>query len=539
MKKGRFLVRWAGIVAVLMAFSMYAIEAVGVVETPAAGDEPRADILVIDSLQAFGELEEAPVTFLHDQHTKALAEAGDSDCKTCHKSDKDQLSPKFKRLEDADAGTVKEIYHSGCIGCHQEMADKGQESGPTEASCRSCHSKETAASSWKPIRMDKSLHWRHVDSKAIPKGEDDRTCQACHHVYDEQAEKTVYAKGKEEMCAACHGEEPKKDVKSFRQAAHAQCVNCHVDVAAAKVDSGPVTCAGCHAEAEQAKIKVVQDVPRLKREQPDVVLLTVSDEAALAKDKKGYMSPVAFNHKAHEEFNDTCRACHHTKIESCATECHTLAGSEKGGYVTLEQAMHSVSAQSSCIGCHNERKTAKECAGCHNLMPQSRVSEKTCASCHDDTLQLQNAEALKKLSKEERTAMAAVSVESRETAGTYDMNEIPEKVVIADLVDKYEPAEFPHRKIVDTMFKKVGESEMAAAFHSEKGTFCQGCHHNSPASKTPPRCASCHAKPFTGKDHRPGLKAAFHQQCIGCHQAMELEKPAATACADCHKERKK
>jgi mono/diheme cytochrome c family protein len=33
--------------------------------------------------------------------------------------------------------------------------------------------------------------------------------------------------------------------------------------------------------------------------------------------------------------------------------------------------------------------------------------------------------------------------------------------------------------------------------------------------------------------------AAFHQQCIGCHQSMGLEKPAATACADCHKERKK
>ena len=35
----------------------------------------------------------------------------------------------------------------------------------------------------------------------------------------------------------------------------------------------------------------------------------------------------------------------------------------------------------------------------------------------------------------------------------------------------------------------------------------------------------------------PGLKAAYHQQCMGCHREMGLEKPAATECAACHQEK--
>ena len=29
---------------------------------------------------------------------------------------------------------------------------------------------------------------------------------------------------------------------------------------------------------------------------------------------------------------------------------------------------------------------------------------------------------------------------------------------------------------------------------------------------------------------KPDLKTAYHQQCIGCHTEMGIEKPAATAC---------
>ena len=49
--------------------------------------QKRADIIRIDSMQAFGKLERPPVTFLHQKHTEALA-AQNKDCSTCHMVDK-------------------------------------------------------------------------------------------------------------------------------------------------------------------------------------------------------------------------------------------------------------------------------------------------------------------------------------------------------------------------------------------------------------------------------------------------------------------
>ncbi len=113
-------------------------------------------------------------------------------------------------------------------------------------------------------------------------------------------------------------------------------------------------------------------------------------------------------------------------------------------------------------------------------------------------------------------------------------------MTIGVLSDKYEPSKLPHRKIINTLMAAIGDDKLAATFHTDKATVCAGCHHNSPVSKTPPKCASCHGKPFDpAKGDRPGLKAAYHQQCMGCHNRMKLEKPADTACAECHKERAK
>jgi hypothetical protein len=63
---------------------------------------------------------------------------------------------------------------------------------------------------------------------------------------------------------------------------------------------------------------------------------------------------------------------------------------------------------------------------------------------------------------------------------------------------------------------------------------------------------SCHAASGPGPDGRPGLKAALHGQCMGCHQAMGIEGklskdapagtkpvPMNTDCAGCHKQAKK
>ena len=115
-------------------------------------------------------------------------------------------------------------------------------------------------------------------------------------------------------------------------------------------------------------------------------------------------------------------------------------------------------------------------------------------------------------------------------------NKIPEKVIIKNLSDKYEPVELPHRKIIKTLLDGIKDNKLAGYFHTDKGTLCQGCHHNSPVSKKPPRCASCHAKmAFKDKElFRPGIEAAYHRQCMQCHDAMGIAKPDSRDCTACH-----
>ena len=133
--------------------------------------------------------------------------------------------------------------------------------------------------------------------------------------------------------------------------------------------------------------------------------------------------------------------------------------------------------------------------------------------------------------------MAAEALEAREAVTvTYDDQEIPETVAINALMDQYEAVKLPHRKIVNTLFNNIKNNKLANYFHHEKGTMCQGCHHNSPASKNPPKCAACHNKSSNESELlRPGLKVAYHQQCMGCHDRMGIEKPESTSCTECHK----
>jgi hypothetical protein len=126
--------------------------------------------------------------------------------------------------------------------------------------------------------------------------------------------------------------------------------------------------------------------------------------------------------------------------------------------------------------------------------------------------------------------------------GTYPAEEIPDKVTISRLVDTYEAVNLPHRKIVLSIFEKMDRSKQAGQlppyFHDDQATVCQGCHHNSPASVKPPNCITCHGAPFDQASlMKPGIIGAYHQQCMGCHEVMEIKKPKE--CVDCHKERKK
>jgi len=485
----------------------------------------RADVIIIDAMSAFGRLEKPPVEFLHDAHTRALAKTN-QDCTACHVTDNDRISLKFKRIKDTDRTAVMNIYHKECISCHGEMRLARQKTGPVE--CVGCHTEKARfLSARQPMGFDKSLHFRHSEAQ-------DKKCAQCHHAYDERTKKLFYAKDKEETCRYCHKSETKENLISMRLASHLACIDCHRKTQAQNPNTGPLECTGCHDLTAQRKIKKIASVPRLQGRQPDSVLLKRAQKNSPADNESlNRMHFVPFDHKAHETYTDTCRGCHHETLKAC-NECHTLAGTKQGKGVNLEKAMHQVDTGRSCRGCHLLQQNEKNCAGCHVFMSAGLENkESSCSPCHMQPV-LENGPAS---APEQEKALAAQMLHSRTpVTGTYDQEDIPDAIVLKSLSNQYEGVDFPHRRIVNALAGSIKESKLAAYFHTRQGTMCQGCHHNSPVSKKPPGCASCHAKPFDAENPlKPGLVGAYHLQCMGCHKEMGIEKPAG--CTDCHKEK--
>lgn len=576
MKGEKTLLRWGGALFLFALLLAVGMEARGVVDEDQDKDvSARADILTIEDAAEFKDLELPPVTFLHDKHTEAL-KGKDKICATCHKENKDsgRLSLKFMRLENESAEQLKKTYHDGCIGCHDEYRASDVKTGPATGECRSCHAEEpTVVSNRQPMGFDKVLHFRHASAEEVKDlpaepGKEPENCGRCHHEYDVKAKKLVPDSENEGTCRYCHESEPylleeTEDVmvQTMRTASHTQCVDCHRDLRIEKAEeTGPETCAGCHGIVGQEKIKkndaealqkLGGELPRLKRGQPDAALVAAFPAEAKVKpmDKGGpvAMPAVAFDHKAHEMNNDTCRVCHHEDMQSCVA-CHDIQGKKEGDFVQLSEAMHQTQSEMSCIGCHQKRQADPTCAGCHGQMAADvKVAQAECASCHQATLP--EGVELRMLSKDQRTALAQKMIGERNTeAKLYPVDDIPEEVTVQSMVDEYKGAKFPHRRIVLYLAKEMKDDKLAGYFHSAEGTLCQGCHHQSPASKRPPRCVNCHGKPFEEeRAGRPGLKAAYHGQCMGCHADMGIEGkaitkdkpvPANTDCKGCHEAKK-
>ena len=117
----------------------------------------------------------------------------------------------------------------------------------------------------------------------------------------------------------------------------------------------------------------------------------------------------------------------------------------------------------------------------------------------------------------------------------------PETIEIDALAKYYEPVEFDHEL-------HVGVAEdCSVCHHHTTGTgttdlYCAKCHSNYEEMEMV-SCADCHsAEPFSAEEiHRQsqkdlfhvdmnGLKGAYHQNCLGCHQEMD----GPTGCQDCH-----
>ncbi len=457
--------------------------------------EVSAGTLVIRMPSKLGKMRRPPVEFDHDLHTAKVK----GDCKTCHLMDRTgTLIPKFGRATDGQsADKLMTHYHDRCIGCHRRQ-DKGARG------CGECHAKRPRTrSNWVAIRMDYSLHGRH--SLAYQK-----RCAQCHHVFDKNKQKLVYEKGAEEACSACHTARPKGRRPSLREASHRACVSCHLQRKTAKHSTGPLDCAGCHTSGRQAKFVKLASPPRLMQGQTDQVWV----KAAGGKARR-----VPFDHKGHEGTTSSCSSCHHRSLAACDS-CHSLRGKKEGGGITLEQAYHKPSSVHSCVGCHRQATGKKDCAGCHGAM-KAEKNPRTCAVCH------RGPKPGAPLSKPVFTKAVAAPLPPTS-------KDFPELVTIKLLAKQFQPAQLPHARIVRKLHELAGKSSLATRFHGGVQALCSGCHHNgtrTPGAR-PASCDACHSPRGHATRDKPGLKVAYHRQCMGCHQKMGLAH--LNTCTSCH-----
>jgi hypothetical protein len=394
-----------------------------------------------------------------------------------------------------------DAYHGVCIDCHTRREASSQKTGPV--TCGECHVKRAPAVSERAaMNWDYSLHARHVQAAADK-------CETCHHVYDEAAKQLRYEKGKEESCRSCHGAEDVERKLSLENASHRSCISCHLQHAAAGEKAGPTECVGCHDLEHQAAFLKLEEIPRLMRGQPDAVW--VHDAAAK-------FPAVGFDHRGHEQNSRFCSSCHHQTLAACST-CHTLSGVAEGGGVTLAQSYHRESSPYSCVGCHRVSSEQRQCAGCHQVL-STVPAERSCVVCHSGPSTEEGV--LAALPEQTKPRLAALPAWS---------DDFPETVEINSLAADYEGSKLPHAKIVTKLDEEVRASPLAVRFHGDPATLCAGCHHHSPVGSRPPACRSCHSATADPTSDQPGLKVAYHRQCLGCHIRMGIPKQG---CTDCH-----
>ncbi len=130
----------------------------------------------------------------------------------------------------------------------------------------------------------------------------------------------------------------------------------------------------------------------------------------------------------------------------------------------------------------------------------------TCTSCHTCEVPTPENPCLRPCVRDARMSMWA---------------EIPLRLpadilILDDLEDLYESVRFDHKVHADM---------------AEMSNGCVTCHHFTPPGTEHAACRSCHATSPACPDIRmPGLKGAYHRQCLTCHR----EWSGSTACQACH-----
>jgi hypothetical protein len=160
-------------------------------------------------------------------------------------------------------------------------------------------------------------------------------------------------------------------------------------------------------------------------------------------------------------------------------------------------------------------------------MEQGTLSDHACTLCHAGPSPAEVMEVADQV-----TSLDPFRPQPEDSRLSFTEEELPETVTIGLLSEKYEPAVFPHRQVAYKLREHISQSKLATYFHGHEDVLCQGCHHHSPTGEKPPLCENCHNEPFNEAElFKPGLLGAYHRQCLGCHQSMQIEP---LDCVGCH-----
>lgn len=147
--------------------------------------------------------------------------------------------------------------------------------------------------------------------------------------------------------------------------------------------------------------------------------------------------------------------------------------------------------------------------GLHSAKAEDTHASKPldCSECHSCEFPSQNQPCLKRLCPRHE-AMTGLEADQG-----------PTTVVLDELENLYVPVIFDHKAHADMVGFSGG---------------CETCHHFTPPDAPHPACSDCHPAVIEHEDiAQPGLKGAYHRNCMTCHQEWDKD----TACEICHEKK--
>ena len=156
---------------------------------------------------------------------------------------------------------------------------------------------------------------------------------------------------------------------------------------------------------------------------------------------------------------------------------------------------------------------AEETAKPAPTVPVEKAARDECARCHTCATPTAAAPCLHSCPRPH----------DRDMAEELAKGEVPRGVILLDMLsnvadakDHFGPVPFDH----------TGHAKWA-----EIAGGCTICHHYTPEGGAHPACRTCHEIGFKHVDiSKPGLKGAYHRQCMGCHREWSHD----TKCEACH-----